>query len=341
MTSVRGLAPHEQLQEDLQSGKVRLNQHKGVKAYSIDISIGNTLWQDDREIPIPEEGLVIQPGERYRWRFSGELFLPAGYVAEVITRSRFARIGTCIESVVSNDFFVEAASQDRADRPMCSLRTFNTFRRIRPGDVLAQVVIGTALRDTREDVRELMDSEDVQVWKDDRKLSSVEAPFRGDYLELSMHPIIHVYNGRSELDPHNGPNGHFMRVDLDDHPDGYYLPAGSFFISSSREEVASSGRYITHVTDSIKAPHGKILLGKVSYGKPFVTHPHAPYHAFGSAARRAITFENLVTEPAGITLFAGMKQAELNAIPLMRESNYSEKSVFHGQNGATLYRHEG
>ena len=263
MTSGRGLAPHEQLLEDLRSGKVRLDQHAGVRAYSIDISIGNTLWQDDREMAIPEEGLVIQPGERYRWRFSGELFLPAGYVAEVITRSRFARIGTCIESAVSHDFFVDAASQDRADRPMCSLRTFNTFRRIRPGDVLAQLVIGTALRETREDVRELMDSEDVQVWKDDRKLSSVEAPFRGGYLQLSMHPIIQVYNGGSELDPLNGPNGHFLKVNLDDHPDGYYLPAGSFFISSSQEEVASSGRYITHVTDSVKAPPVRNPLGKV------------------------------------------------------------------------------
>jgi hypothetical protein len=157
-----------------------------------------------------------------------------------------------------------------------------------------------------------------------------------------MDPVIKVYDGTSVLDPTNGVRSHFSTINLNEHSNGYAMPKGTFFISSSSWKIATSDKFISYVTPTIDSSLPLDTNGKkTSLSYPFLTHPNAPFHAFGYHAKRKITFENLVTAPRGTTVYAGMKQAELAVIPLTNASNYQKKSVFANQNDATLFRSEG
>lgn len=324
---------HEHLQQALQEGILRLGRHGGVRAFSIDVGIERLVHEATGETKIVSgEGFVLTPEDRYLWGFSDNFFLAPHYMGEVRTRSSYARLGVCVDSAVSHDDFVGKVSQGRSFTPLCRLRTVGTSVKIRPGELVGQLFLRTSLQHCSvAEMKALMEQDELVVYDQERKLSQDEVLFR-EGLELNMHDVIRVYQG-TILDPQRQPDDHdFTVVNVSDFPQGYYLPQGSFFLSSSVQRVATSNRFVSYVTEHIDAG-----VSEQDFF-PLRTHPNAPYHTFGMHALRQITFENEVTAAEGIFLFPHVKQAELLVIPLVGPSDYKHPSRYHGQNGPTLAR---
>ena len=339
---------HKHILEALESGAVRLPTYGKIGAFSLDIPLGATLLHPRRGItPLPEEGLVVTPDDFYLWEFPSDLFLSAGYMGEVVTRSTYARLGVCAESAPSNDAFILQSDTSRSFRPVCSLRTFGTEVRIRPGEFISQLVLKTSLsRCSTSEMRDLFDQGELVMYKGDKRLSRADVTFH-EGIELLLDPIIYVYRKGSSLDPRQPAIDYdFEKIDLSRFPHGYYLAEGSFFISSSVQKIATSNRYVSYFTPHRTTPTSSNRVtqslhpGHTFFSLPFRTHPNAPYHVFGLHALRQITFENYVTSPGGVRLFPREKQAELMLVPLIGPSNYDQPSRYHEQRGATLMRNE-
>ena len=334
---------HKHILEALESGAVRLPTYGKIGAFSLDIPLGATLLHPRRGItPLPEEGLVVTPDDFYLWEFPSDLFLSAGYMGEVVTRSTYARLGVCAESAPSNDAFILQSDTSRSFRPVCSLRTFGTEVRIHPGEFISQLVLKTSLsRCSTSEMRDLFDQGELVMYKGDKRLSRADVTFH-EGIELLLDPVIYVYRKGSILDPRQPAiDRDFEKIDLSRFPNGYYLAESSFFISSSVQKIATSNRYVSYVTPhrtTHRRRNGDFRPGPSFPSFPFLTHPNSPYHVFGLHALRQITFENYVTSPDGVRLFPREKQAELMMVPLVGPSNYDQPSRYDGQRGATLMR---
>lgn len=109
--------------------------------------------------------------------------------------------------------------------------------------------------------------------------------------------------------------------------DALYFPEGTFFISSSQEQVKIPNSHVGYVLE-----RGFIM------NTGFSSHPNAPYIGPKSVFQGAITFENLVYQ-AGARLYQGMFQSILELRPLKTPLDEgSTESRYKGQETATLSR---
>jgi len=331
-----GILAHEHLEQALAAGLVGLDQHGSIGPLSIDVCLGDELIDSTtrRPIRIPPDGLIVGPQDSYLWEFPTELSLAAGLIGEVVTRSSYARLGMAVSSEPSKSVLELSLHEDRDFRPLCTLETFGTMARVRPGEPLGQLVLRTGYEQVPvEQLGALMAKGDLVVADDRGLLSEAQVSFNGG-LELTMDRHIRVYRAGTVLDPLQGVgDDDFFLVDLTRHPEGYWLGQDSFFLSSSRQAVATSNKYVISVTPFTSPP-----ADGHDPRKDRKTHPNAPYHAFGHAALRPLTFENHVLCPDGIRVTDRGKQAELHVHPLISPSAYSTPSRYQGQEGPTMMR---
>ncbi len=339
------LLPPELINKALKLNLLRVNGTPQVAAHSIDLSITNAIWNGkNRKAEIPQEGFILEPQQQYKVKLDSRLFLAQGLIGEITTRSSYARLGIQVDPQPSIENLF-GTWRDRGFTAICNLETFGTQVRIRPYEHLAQIFIHTQLETMlANEIKDAMDSEDLIVYDKGHKLDRTNASF-GEALELHMEDLIYVYKKGRILDPQDKDHSEdFETVNLRHHPKGYYLPKGAFFISSCRERFATSNRCVAYVTPTINL---RPAMTKTNFPDPkhftrfpFLTHPNAPYHAYGLRHLQQMTFENYVTEPEGVYLHADCKQAELVLVPFLTPSSQEIESRYTGQIGATLRRPE-
>ncbi|MBI2572975.1 hypothetical protein HYV86_03905 [Candidatus Woesearchaeota archaeon] len=338
------LLPPELINKALNLGLLRVNGTRHVNAHSIDVQITDTLWtEQDGAITIPPEGFVLQPDQVYGTILDQAILLKREFIGEITTRSSYARLGTRLDpGPASTDLTIGG---DREFTPRCNLDTFGTHVRIYPYEPIGQIFFHTQLEQLlAEDIKAAMDSGDFVIYNGDRQLSKRDVTFQ-HALKLHMDDVIHVYKKGKILDTRDKDHSQdFETVNLRDHPEGYYLPKGAFFISSSREKFATSNKCVAYVTPTINLRPAMTITQYPDPNHftlvPFLTHPNAPYHAYGLNNLRQMTFENYVTQLEGVYLHAGCKQAELVLVPFLKPSEQTMGSRYAGQVGATLRRAE-
>ena len=281
------------------------------------------------EVDIPLEGLVISRDNFHLWQPSEEIFLPSGMRGEITSRSSWARLGSRVQSV---DDYLSQYHSEKWVKPVCTLKMTGTNVLVQKGDIMAQLFFDTGSPPVLTSVvKKMIDNQELLLMRDGKALDSQDVAFQGGLL-LTMGRTIKIYRG-SLLIPGKLKESDFETVTLN-HFQDYYLPASTFFISSSAEYVEIPDHCVGYVSesDSLMALSTK----KTDRLIPFYTHANAPYIGPRGVFRGTITFENVMKMDGYIRV--GIKQSELYLVPLDGAHHQAPESRYNGQQESTLSR---
>jgi len=342
--------------------RVRWHQHDPKKLFEDP----EDNEDDYEEVPlVDDEFWLPEPNKLYFFDTKEVFHLAGWYSGSIDSRSSWARYGSAVQTMT--DTFKLPHYDGFHGKVRCGLNTLGTLVKIRPGDAIAQAHMcydgcGPVLDDEMEmlikqgRLRMTRDGEEIaelmQTYIEDdcaviRPRSKGKQPVHSEMtltsdgwnggFTLTLDRKIKIYTGKV-IDPRDPDPDCFEEIELD--YEGTVIPAGTFFLSASAEEVEIDRHYVGWVGEFNLITKTKGFGGFGPSGFPSTLQTHAgapkidPYPRF----RGKITFENLPRVP--IKLRPGMRLTELYLRRLNNPyfSEKEERSRYRDQGEATISR---
>jgi deoxycytidine triphosphate deaminase len=238
-----------------------------------------------------EDGFwLLVPTERYAADLAGDFLLKPPYTGKITSRSSWARLGCFCEHLTDN--LSNNAYRVFEGKIQIRIFTFGTVVKLRPGDALASLMLFDESKTpyvSPAEVRKMLLDGSLEITSDGKQVSEERLACNGNIF-LTRDEHVKIYSGEI-LDPKKPNDKAFTEKKISD--DGLYIPRGTFFISSSKEEVKIPSHLYAevHITNYFNPGENQFNTHPVGFTTMF-SHPNAPRIDPYPRFQGKITFEN-------------------------------------------------